>query len=39
VVVGPHGIEVLTVDRRWPTLRVGALERPVELAAAGTLAT
>ncbi|MDF2576298.1 MAG: peptidase [Agromyces sp.] len=39
VVVGPHGIEVLTVDRRWPTVRVGALERPVELAAAGTLAT
>lgn len=32
VMIGPRGIEVLTVDPRWPTVRVGGLERPIELA-------
>lgn len=31
VLIGPDGIEVLTVDPRWPTVRVGALARPAEL--------
>lgn len=31
VLVGPDGIEVLTADPRWPTVRVGALARPAEL--------
>jgi hypothetical protein len=31
VLVGPDGIEVLTVDPEWPTVRVGALARPAEL--------
>lgn len=35
VLVGPDGIEVLTTDPRWPTTRVGALDRPAELGSAG----
>lgn len=31
VLVGPDGIEVLTVDPRWPTMRIGALGRPIQL--------
>lgn len=31
VLVDAEGIEVLTTDPRWPTSRVGALERPAEL--------
>ena len=31
VVVGERGIEVLTVDHRWPTTRVSGLDRPLEL--------
>ena len=31
VLVGDDGIEVLTADPRWPTVRVGALDRPLEL--------
>ncbi|MEV1132249.1 M24 family metallopeptidase [Agromyces sp. NPDC049794] len=33
VMIGPDGLEVLTADPRWPTVRVGGLERPIELAA------
>ena len=29
VLVTSDGVEVLTVDPRWPTVRVGALDRPV----------
>ncbi|WP_243076704.1 Xaa-Pro peptidase family protein [Microbacterium sp. SS28] len=29
VLVSSAGVEVLTVDPRWPTVRVGALDRPV----------
>ena len=31
VLVRADGIEVLTVDPRWPTTSVGGLDRPVEL--------
>jgi Xaa-Pro aminopeptidase len=31
VLVGPDGIEVLTLDPRWPTTRVGLLDRSLEL--------
>lgn len=31
VLVRAEGIEVLTSDSRWPTTRVGALDRPAEL--------
>jgi Xaa-Pro aminopeptidase len=32
VLVGSDGIEVLTLDPRWPTVRVARRERPIELA-------
>ena len=35
VLVRADGIEVLTVDPRWPTTRVGGLDRPVELDRVG----
>ncbi|WP_430645241.1 M24 family metallopeptidase [Agromyces sp. GXS1127] len=35
VLVAPDGIEVLTVDPRWPTIRVAGRERPVELERPG----
>jgi Xaa-Pro aminopeptidase len=31
MLVGAGGIEVLTVDPRWPTIRVAGRERPIEL--------
>ena len=31
VLVGSDGIEVLTIDPRWPTVRVAGRERPLEL--------
>lgn len=31
VLVGAAGVEVLTVDPRWPTTRVAGLDRPIEL--------
>lgn len=36
VLWGPEGIEVLTVDPRWPTVRVSGLERPAQLDRAST---
>jgi Xaa-Pro aminopeptidase len=35
VLVTAQGVEVLTADPRWPTSRVGALERPAELELGG----
>ncbi|MGR0321235.1 hypothetical protein [Agromyces sp. ZXT2-3] len=32
VLVGPGGVEVLTVDPRWPAVRVAGRDRPGELA-------
>ncbi|MGR0220743.1 M24 family metallopeptidase [Agromyces sp. ZXT2-6] len=32
VLIGPEGVEVLTVDPRWPTMRVAGRDRPVDLA-------
>ena len=32
VLVGSDGFEVLTLDPRWPTVRVARRERPIELA-------
>jgi len=31
VLLGASGVEVLTLDPRWPTSRVGGRERPIEL--------
>ena len=36
VLVRADGIEVLTVDARWPTTSVGGLDRPVELDRVGS---
>ena len=35
VLVRADGIEVLTVDPRWPTTRVAGLDRPIELDRVG----
>ena len=35
VVMHDSGIEVLTVDPRWPTLDVGGRPRPIELVRVG----
>ncbi|WP_248305408.1 M24 family metallopeptidase [Agromyces sp. H66] len=36
VLVRTSGIEVLTVDRRWPTAQVNGIDRPIELHRVGS---